>query len=115
MSMPENLTPPPQIPELGFYYHYKHDPTKGIEYMAYEFLGVGHHTERDPEEWELVYRPLYQEAPVYRAGKFWDVRPLHMIFEPATKDGQSVPRFRKITEPSIIAHLTEIRKQMYGS
>ncbi len=34
-----------QIPEKGFYYHYKHDPKKGVEYYAYEVFGVALHTE----------------------------------------------------------------------
>lgn len=34
-------------PELGFYYHYKHDPTGAVNNYAYEILNIGHHTEID--------------------------------------------------------------------
>jgi hypothetical protein len=55
------------IPEPGFYYHYKHDPNGSVNNYAYEVLGIGHHTEdscRPEDEYLVVYRPLY-EAFVY--------------------------------------------------
>ena len=104
------------MPEAGFYYHYKHDLAGAVNNYAYYICGVGHHTEDDcrPEDqFMLVYRPLY-EAYVYKIGKLFDLRPLHMFYEPASVNGASVERFSKITDPAIIAQLREIKAQMYS-
>ena len=80
---------PSRVPEKGFYYHYKHDPSGPINNYAYEIVGVGCHTEDDcrPEDENLVvYRPLY-ESTVYKAGKLFDIRPLEMFVESVTKNG----------------------------
>jgi hypothetical protein len=100
--------------EKGFYYHYKHDPTKEINDYAYEIMGIGHHTEIDglDESAMVMYRPIY-ESSVYKAGKHWDLRPFAMFMEEVTKDGKTFARFQKITDPEIIKKLEEIRSQMY--
>ena len=106
---------PNQVPEKGFYYHYKHDDTKGVADYAYEVVGVGLHTEDDcrPEDSSMVvYRPLY-EAFVYTNGKLFDLRPLEMWMGDVTKDGQTFKRFTKITDPEIIEKLEEIKGEMY--
>ena len=108
---------PTRVPERGFYYHYKHDPTGTVNNYAYEFMGAGVHTEDDcrPEDANMaVYRPLY-EASVYKAGKLFDLRPLDMWMDEVTKDGRTFPRFQKITDPVVLAELTAIRDQMYHS
>lgn len=103
-----------KVPEKGFYYHYKHDPTKDVGNYAYEVLNVAHHTEiNDFDEAAMViYRPLY-EAKVYIAGKHWDARPLAMFMESVMKDGKEMPRFTKITDPRIISELEKIKQEMY--
>lgn len=104
------------VPENGFYYHYKHDPSGVVNNYAYEVVGVGHHTEDDcrPEDQHLVvYRPLY-EAFVYKAGKLFDLRPLEMWMGTVEKEGETVPRFTRITDPERIRELTAIRESMYG-
>lgn len=106
---------PVEVPEKGFYYHYKHDPLGQVNNYAYEFIGVGHHTEDDcrPEDANMaVYLPLY-EAFVYRNGKMFDVRPLEMWMGTVEKEGLSVQRFTRITEPTTITALEEIRADMY--
>ena len=112
---------PEKVPELGFYYHYKHDPDGSVENYAYEFLGVGFHTEEEGVVF-ANYRPLYREAGVYQASitlgvPCTDERPLLMWMGDVEKDGISgastFPRFRKITDPKIIAALTKIRDEMY--
>ncbi len=113
--MAHNVPVPKKMPESGFYYHYKHDPAGEVNNYAYYIYGVGLHTEDDcrPEDQFMqVYRPLY-EAYVYGLGKLFDLRPLHMFYEPAVVDGRSVRRFTKITDPAIIARLREIKAQMY--
>ncbi len=105
-----------KYPELGFYYHYKHDPAGEVNNYAYEVTGVGHHTERDcrPEDqYMVVYRPLY-EAFVYKEGKLFDIRPLTMFMEEVEKDGVRMPRFTKITNPAVIEKLEAKKREMYS-
>lgn len=114
------LSMPKKVPEIGFYYHYKHDPKGEVNNYAYEVVGVGFHTEDNPRPGEahfLIYRPLY-EASVYKAYKelgipCFDSRPLGMWMEDVTKDGKTLPRFRKIDDPAIIQQLEKIRSEMY--
>ena len=106
---------PEQIPELGFYYHYKHDPDGPIEDYAYELVGVGVHTEedcRDEDANMAVYRPLYRSV-VYEEGKLVWLRPLSMWKETVEKGGKTMLRFRKIEDPELISRLAEIRNEMY--
>jgi hypothetical protein len=112
--MARDLQPPAQMPERGYYYHYKHDPNGVINNYAYFIDAVGCHTEEDcrPEDQFMqVYRPLY-EAFVYTHGMI-DVRPLHMFYEPAIVDGKPIARFTMITDPDTIAALKVIRDDMY--
>lgn len=107
---------PKAVPENGFYYHYKHDPNGEVNAYAYEVVGVGHHTEDDcrPEDANMVvYRPLY-EATVYKMGKLFDLRPLEMWMGNVEKDGKTLPRFSRITDPTVIEKLEEIKRQMYS-
>jgi hypothetical protein len=99
-------------PEKGFYYHYKHKADDPMNYYAYEVMGVGHHTE-DEDAFFVVYRPIYEEAKVYKIGKFFDIRPLEMFMEDVTKEGKTFPRFQRITDPDTISKLIEIRDKMY--
>lgn len=115
-----SLKIPNKVPELGFYYHYKHDPSGEVNTYAYEVIGIGFHTEdevRLGEEHFLVYRPLYAAA-VYKASKelgipCFDNRPLTMWMEDVTKDGVSFPRFQKIEDEAVIDQLKNIRDTMY--
>jgi hypothetical protein len=60
-----------------------------------------------------VYRPLYEEAYAYRNGGLFDLRPLHMFFEPAELNGKKVPRFTRITDLNVIAQLQALKARMY--
>jgi len=107
---------PKRVPKRGFYRHYKHDPKKGITNYSYEILGVGVHTEDEcrPEDINMmVYRPLYKDAFVYRAGKLFDLRPLGMFYEKALWKGKKVIRFTLVTDKKLIAKLRKIRDRMY--
>lgn len=106
---------PKKVPELGFYYHYKHRPDGPVNNYAYEVMGVGHHSEDDcrPEDANMVvYRPLY-EAFVYKAGKLFDLRPLEMWMGEVEKEGKTIRRFTKITDEAVLTELAKIRDQMY--
>lgn len=114
--MYDKISLPESPPQRGFYYHYKHDPEGPVNNYAYEFLGIGHHTEDDcrPEDALMAnYRPLYDTALVYQLGKLHDNRPLAMFMAKAVKDGVEVPRFTRITDPETIEQLKEIRNEMY--
>lgn len=65
--------------EKGRYRHYK-----GNEY---EVLGIANHSET--LEKMVIYKALYGE------GEIW-VRPLSMWDEIVEKDGELVPRFKKV-------------------
>ena len=107
---------PEKVPENGFYYHYKHDPTGEVNNYAYEVVGVGHHTEDDcrPEDNNMVvYRPVYPSS-VYDAGKLFDLRPLEMWMGDVEKDGKTFKRFSKITDAKVIEELKRIRNEMYA-
>lgn len=113
--MPYDTPPPKKVPEPGYYYHYKHDPQKGVADYAYYIYGVGSHTEeyaKEPEKFFQVYRPLY-ESFAYTHGKMFDLRPVHMFFEAAEWQGKEVERFTRIIDPSVIAELREIKRRMY--
>ena len=103
-----------QTPEKGFYYHYKHAGNDDIYYMAYEILNIAHHTEIEDfdEAAMVVYRPIYEAAKVYQAGKHWDVRPLGMFMEMVTKDGKTFERFQKITDPDLVCSIGMMYDQL---
>ena len=114
--MAYDVPPPENLPEPGFYYHFKHDPDGRVNNYAYYIYGVGHHTEDDcrPEDaFMQVYRPLYEDAYAYRHGGVFDLRPLRMFFEPAKWKGKEVLRFTRILEPQVIAQLEAIKARMY--
>jgi hypothetical protein len=67
--------------ELGRYQHYKG--------QYYKVIGIAKHSETLEE---LV---VYQQQ--YGAFGLW-VRPLQMFLEDVTVDGQSVKRFKKVSE-----------------
>lgn len=112
---------PAKVPAVGFYYHYKHDPNGEVNNYAYEVLGVGFHTEEDArpgEEHFVTYRPLYADAPVYKAAQelgvpCFDNRPLTMWMGNVEKGGVMIPRFRRITDPLLVANLELVREEMY--
>ena len=102
------------LPENGFYYHYKHDPSGSINNYAYEVVGIGTHSEMhdDPNGVMVIYRPLY-EAFVFKQGKWFDVRPASMFMEEVTKGDKTFPRFQKITDQAVLEQLVKTRDQMY--
>lgn len=111
--------------EKGYYYHYKHDPEKGIFDAAYEVVGCAFDTEAggnvhtdNPEAFMdtemVIYRPLFEDALVYKAEKRFWLRPSKMWFEFIELNGQRTTRFVKIVDEETIARFDEKRRQMYG-
>ena len=114
--MAYDIPPPRALPEPGYYYHFKHDPDGPVNNYAYYIYGVGHHTEdgcRPEDAFMQVYRPLYENSYACRHGGLFDLRPLHMFFAPAERQGRSVPRFTKIVDPAVIAQLAAIKARLY--
>lgn len=91
-------------PEPGFYYHYKHEDSKGFNHYAYEVVAIGLHSEY--ESLMVVYYPLY-ETGIAPATCF--VHPLELFIDEVEHQGKTVPHFIKITDPEIIAKLGEIK------
>lgn len=115
-----SLPIPQQVPEPGFYYHYKHDPNGSVNNYAYEVMGIGFHTEADArpgEEHFLIYRPLYEDD-FHKTSKELGIpclynRPLKMWMGNVEKGGETFARFKKITDPAVINELKRIRSSMY--
>ena len=99
----------PNVPEAGFYYHYKHDLGGAINNYSYEIIAVGTHTETKDKS--VIYRSLYQ-TETQGGANYW-LRPLEMFMENVEKGGQTLPRFKKITDPAVITELEKIRAEMY--
>ncbi len=100
-----------KTPELGFYYHYKHDPAGAINNYAYEVMATAKSSEVETEKF-VIYRPI-RESDYYEGGKYWAARPLEMFMENVEKDGKTLPRFQKITDEKVISELEKIRDEMY--
>jgi hypothetical protein len=98
-----------EIPENGFYYHYKHDDIKDFNNYSYEVIGLGIHSE--DKECFVIYRPLY-ETDIAPGAYF--LRPLKMFMEHVVVHDETIPRFTRITDPELIVKLEEIKKEMYA-
>ncbi len=99
----------PRVPQKGFYYHYKHDPSGAFNNYAYEVVGLARHTEEQTRL--VIYRPLYENT--YLDAEDFSVRPLDMFNENVIKNEVPVPRFSLITDLEIISKLEEIKARMY--
>jgi len=111
-----SLTALPPHHSTGFYYHYKHDPARGIFDHAYLILGVGVHTEDkiEPEDQVMqVYYPLDPESFVYLLGSAADLRPNAMAMEEIEIGGKKIPRFRHVTDQELIKQFKERLREMY--
>ena len=107
MSFPQN---PPQysVKTGNFYYHFKHNPEKGVTDYAYKIIGLAVHSET--EEILVVYKPFYSSNHVYDLGADFYTRPLSIFLELMDKAeiGYKGPRFILISDLKIIAKLQEI-------
>jgi hypothetical protein len=115
-DMAYDIPPPEELPEPGYYYHFKHDPDGPLNNYAYYIYGVGHHTENDcrtEDAFMQVTGRYTGGAYAYRNGGLFDRRPLQMFFEPAEWKGKIVPRFTRIVDPELIAQLQAIKARMY--
>jgi hypothetical protein len=97
------------IPENGFYVHYKHDPSGELHNYMYEVVGLARNTE--DKSYSVLYRPVYIND--WFAPASYQARPLDMFMEEVEKDGNHVPRFSKITDRQLLLELENARNQMY--
>ena len=100
---------PLEIPQKGFYYHYKHDPQGAFNNYVYEVVGLGRNTEE--KTYTVLYRPMYENNWMKPADL--QSRPYEMFMEKVMKDGKEVPRFSLITDPEVISKLEDIKIGMY--
>lgn len=106
--MPSSPISPKDYPKAGdFYYHYKHDKTKGINDYAYQILGTALHTENG--ELLVVYRSLYKSEREDFGTNFF-ARPLEMFLEEVDMPEYNYngKRFKQILDPQIIEKLKQI-------
>jgi hypothetical protein len=95
--------------ELGYYYHYKHDPQDRVEDSAYEVIGLAKQTE--DESLLVLYRPLYESKYLGEADCF--ARPLGMFTEEVERGCNRGPRFSHITDDAVVSKLEAIRNKKY--
>lgn len=98
------------IPERGFYFHYKHDPSIAWNNHAYEVTGTARHTE--DKSFFVLYVPLYENDWFKPADA--QARPIEMWHEEVEWEGKTMPRFTRITDPNLIKKLEEKRREMHG-
>jgi hypothetical protein len=97
-----------EIPERGFYIHYKHDPAGPAHNYTYEVVGLARNSE--DKSYFVLYRPLYENDWLKPAD--YQARPLEMFMEDVEKDGVQVKRFTKITDPVVIRELEAVRDRI---
>lgn len=98
------------LPENGFYVHYKHDPIGQPYNYMYEVVGIARNTEE--KTYSVLYRPLYEND--WFAPANYQARPLKMFMEKVIVEGVQKPRFDQITEPELISKLEKVKEAMYG-
>ena len=98
------------LPQKGFYRHYKYDPKGELYNYTYEVIGIARNTEE--KSFSVLYRPLYESAWMPPAE--YQSRPLDMFVENVEKDGASIPRFTMISDPELISELEGVRDSLYG-
>jgi len=104
------IMPELQVKSGQYYYHFKHDPSKGISDQAYLIIGTGVHTET--EEVFVIYKSLYfiQGRRIDKYGADFNVRPIAMFLEQNfEKDGKIIlKRFTKIIDENILEELKNL-------
>ncbi len=99
------------IPEPGFYQHFKHDPAGPAWNYLYELTSVVQDTEDD--SLLVIYRPLYNETRhnISPSGAY--ARPLDMFVGEVSRGGKTFPRFTRISDPLLIEKLKGVRDMKY--
>lgn len=77
---------------------------------AYEVVGLARHSE--DKSYLVLYRPLYDQTFLAPAGVV--ARPLDMFMEMVEKNGESLPRFRKVEDSELTQQLEAERNRRYS-
>ncbi len=111
---------PINVPKLGFWRHYKHEPAGPTNNYTYEVVGIGVNTEDDcPHEHRItvLYRPLYNselvEASKKSGNNFHWSRPLDNWMGDVDKGDYKGPRFIPVTDSGTITDLHWLSQRMY--
>lgn len=99
-----------ELPERGFYRHYKHQADGAPFNYMYEVTGIGRNTE--DKSLTVLYRPLYDSTFMPPADL--QSRPIEMFFEEVEVNGSTLPRFARITDPELLTRLNAKREELYG-
>lgn len=100
-----------QKPQIGeFYYHFKHNPDDVYDH-AYMIDGFGFDAEKDCEV--LFYKPLYEVDILKGSGMKVFVRSIENFTEMVTREGNTFPRFSRVTDPEIIAKLESKKMELF--
>jgi hypothetical protein len=97
------------IPQKGFYIHYKHDPLGPTNNYTYEVVGVARNTEE--KTYAVLYRPMYENTWMTPAD--FQSRPIDMFWGDMETENGTVPRFKIITDSAKIDELEKISSSMY--
>ncbi|MDB5237236.1 MAG: hypothetical protein JWL88_338 [Parcubacteria group bacterium] len=98
------------IPDNGFYMHYKHDLKGALHNYIYEVVGIARNTEE--KTYSVLYRPLYKND--WLAPANYQSRPLDMFMGSVEVSGFEKPRFQHVTGPTLISELQKVKIEMYG-
>ncbi len=94
----------------GFYYHYKHDANGPVNNYAYEVLGIS--VNRDTKEFDVVYRPLYDDPDLKALGAEFYQKPLEEFTSYTIVDTKDVQRYCRIEDPEVIKQLNHIDMEL---
>ncbi len=96
--------------EKGFYYNFKHDPSKDAYNYAYLILPYPAGHSENPDIDQFCYFRLYNTPHVW-------MRPLSMFLDDVSQREDNPTkqqyRFVKITDNAILAQLKEKAREMY--
>jgi hypothetical protein len=94
-----------------FYYHFKHDPQKGLSNYAFEVVGTGVHTET--EEIYVIYKSVekLEDSRANRNKVDYNIRPMKMFLEEVSKPEYNYkgPRFSLIDDEAILSELKKFK------
>jgi len=92
------------MPQKGsVWYHFKHDPNKGVNHMAYQIVGIAIDT--TTEKFLVVYKALYdvRESDHGYQGEDFYTRSLLDWVKPIQVNDQIFTRFTEVSESLKIA------------
>lgn len=96
-------------PKAGqFYYHFKHNPEKGILDYCYRIIGIGYNTET--EGLAVIYQPLYAKETINKNATLY-VRAIEIFMDSVEKPALNYfgPRFILVKDEEVANQLENIK------